>query len=87
MTVLTHRERVNKALNHEEADRVPRDLGGAGPANINITAYARLVEHWASRSRRARSAPGARPSRPPFQRRYFAASISTAGPYAWVRLR
>ena len=45
MTALTHRQRVTKALNHEEADRVPRDLGGAGPANINITAYARLVEH------------------------------------------
>ena len=45
MTVLTHRERVNKALNHEEADRVPRDMGGAGPANINITAYTNLVEH------------------------------------------
>jgi uroporphyrinogen decarboxylase len=45
MTALTHRERVIKALNHEEADRVPRDLGGAGPANINITAYTNLVEH------------------------------------------
>ena len=45
MTALSHRERVTKALNHEEADRVPRDLGGAGPANINITAYTNQVEH------------------------------------------
>jgi len=26
--VLTHRERVIKALNHSEPDRIPRDLGG-----------------------------------------------------------
>ena len=44
MAALTHRERVMKALNHEEPDRVPRDLGGGIASGIHITAYTRLVE-------------------------------------------
>ncbi len=45
MAALSHRERVVKALNHEEADRVPRDLGQAVATSINAEAYNRLVKH------------------------------------------
>lgn len=45
MSTLTHRERVIKALNHEEPDRVPLDLGGAGVTTTNTIAYARLVKY------------------------------------------
>ena len=44
MTTLNHRERALKALNHEETDRVPVDLGGAATANIHLEAYSRLTE-------------------------------------------
>jgi uroporphyrinogen decarboxylase len=42
---MTHRERVLAALNHEEPDRVPRDLGQGVATGINVKAYSRLVEH------------------------------------------
>ena len=45
MTTLTHRERVLKSLNHEEADRVPVDLGGTSVTSIDIDAYGRLAEY------------------------------------------
>jgi uroporphyrinogen decarboxylase len=45
MSTLTHRERVIKALSHEEPDRVPLDLGGAGVTTTNTKAYARLVKY------------------------------------------
>ena len=41
----THRERVLAALNHEEADRVPIDLGSTFVSGILIDAYDRLKEH------------------------------------------
>ncbi len=44
MPALSHRERVIKALNHEEPDRVPMDLGGTGVTTINVKAYTRLVQ-------------------------------------------
>lgn len=39
---MTSRERVLKALNHQEPDRVPFDLGGTGMTSIHITAYRNL---------------------------------------------
>jgi uroporphyrinogen decarboxylase len=45
MATLSHRERVVKALNHEEPDRVPRDLGGAATATIHVPAFNRLVKY------------------------------------------
>ena len=42
---ITHRERVNKALNHEETDRVPMDFGGSHETGIQADTYARLLEH------------------------------------------
>ena len=41
----TPRERVLAALNHEEPDRVPIDLGGTGASSIVIQAYERLKAH------------------------------------------
>ena len=37
------RERVLAALNHEEPDRVPIDLGSCGPTAIHVHAYERLL--------------------------------------------
>lgn len=45
MATITHRDRVLTALDHREPDRVPKDLGGAGPTAIHVAAYARLVKH------------------------------------------
>ena len=42
---MTSRERVNKALNHEEPDRVPIDLGGF-QTGIHRKAYAALLKHF-----------------------------------------
>lgn len=42
---MTHRERVMKALNHEEPDRVPIDIGGMLCTGIMAVAYKRLKEH------------------------------------------
>ncbi len=39
------RERVLAALNHEEPDRVPLDLGGTLATSINIGAYEKLKSH------------------------------------------
>jgi hypothetical protein len=38
----THRERILAALNHEEADRVPIDFGGAEFTSITLAGYERL---------------------------------------------
>ena len=35
-------ERVRLALNHQEADRIPFDLGGTGLTTIHIDAYENL---------------------------------------------
>jgi uroporphyrinogen decarboxylase len=45
MAYTSHRDRVVMALNHEEADRVPRDLAQGPATGINATAYSRLVDH------------------------------------------
>lgn len=42
---LTSRERVRLALNHEETDRVPVDLGGSDCTTITVKAYDLLKEH------------------------------------------
>ncbi len=41
----TSRERVLAAINHEEPDRVPIDLGGTGASSIVVDAYDRLKQH------------------------------------------
>ena len=38
----THRDRILAALNHEEADRVPIDLGGAEFSTMTVPAYKNL---------------------------------------------
>jgi len=42
---MNSRERVLKALNHQEPDRVPFDLGGTVVTGIHATAYAALREY------------------------------------------
>jgi uroporphyrinogen decarboxylase len=44
MADLTHRERALKALNHQETDRVPIDMGGLSQTNINVIPYVGLVK-------------------------------------------
>ena len=45
MAEMGHRERVIRALNHEEPDRVPRDLGGTSVTTINEAAYHKLLAY------------------------------------------
>lgn len=42
---MNSRERVRLALNHEQPDRVPFDLGGTGLSNIHLDAYRNLRRH------------------------------------------
>ena len=42
---LTSRDRVLQALNHQEPDRIPFDLGGTGLSTIHVTAYQNLRRH------------------------------------------
>jgi uroporphyrinogen decarboxylase len=42
---MNSRERVRRALNHQEPDRVPFDLGGTGLTTIHVTAYDNLRRH------------------------------------------
>jgi len=42
---LTSRERILKAVQHEETDRVPIDLGGTDCSSIAIGPYRKLCEH------------------------------------------
>ncbi len=42
---MSHRERVTRALSHEETDRVPIDFGGSHETGIQTDAYAALLEH------------------------------------------
>ena len=44
MPAMTHRERVVKALSHEEPDRVPRDLGQGPASSVHIVTYKGLLE-------------------------------------------
>jgi len=43
--MLTSRQRVMKAVNHQEPDRVPIDLGGHPSSGISAIAYNRLKRH------------------------------------------
>lgn len=45
MSAITHRERVIKALNHQEPDRVPIDLGGTTATMIVSGACERLKRY------------------------------------------
>jgi len=46
MAEMTSRERVWAAVNHEEPDRVPLDVGGGGNTTLAVEAYERLLAHW-----------------------------------------
>jgi len=41
------RQRVNMALNHQEPDRIPFDLGGTVLTSIHVNAYRNLVDEAA----------------------------------------
>lgn len=43
---LSHRERVIKALSHQEADRVPIDLGSTANSSIHVLGYQKLKAHF-----------------------------------------
>ena len=45
MKTMTHRERVLAAVNHEEPDRVPVDIGATRVTSIHRVAYVNLVKH------------------------------------------
>ena len=44
MSILSSRERVRIALNHEEADRIPIDFGGSRITGIAAIAYRKLIQ-------------------------------------------
>jgi hypothetical protein len=41
---LTSRERINMALNHQEADRIPIDFGGTDTSTIMLGPYMELAK-------------------------------------------
>ncbi len=43
---LSHRERVMRALSHEEPDRVPFDLGGTRCSTVHVVEYQKLKAHF-----------------------------------------
>jgi len=45
MVGMTSRERVLKALEHEEPDRVPLDVGGGFSTSISIEGYEKLKRY------------------------------------------
>lgn len=51
LETLTSRERILKALNHEEADRVPMDLGGTHDSAIVVEGYERLKAYFGVESK------------------------------------
>ena len=51
---MTSRERVEKALNHEEPDRVPVDLGASYVSGIMASSYDRLKKHLGLTGRKTR---------------------------------
>jgi uroporphyrinogen decarboxylase len=46
MADMTPRERVWAALNHQEPDRVPLDIGGGASTTIIEEGYEKLKQHW-----------------------------------------
>jgi len=62
MAEMSHRERILRAINHQEPDRVPVDIGGTFATTLTIPAFAQLAAYkgWAAPSagamlRRSRS--------------------------------
>ncbi len=51
---MNSRQRVLAAINHEEADRIPIDLGGTCVTGINLRAYGGLRRHLGMKDGRAR---------------------------------
>jgi uroporphyrinogen decarboxylase len=45
MSQMNARQRVVQALNHQEPDRIPFDLGGTGLTTMHVTAYRNLRQH------------------------------------------
>jgi uroporphyrinogen decarboxylase len=45
VTQMTHRQRVLAALNHQQPDRVPIDLGATRNTGINLFAYRKLLDY------------------------------------------
>ena len=45
MAEMTSRERVLAALNHEEPDRIPLDIGGGSSTSILVEGYEKLKQH------------------------------------------
>lgn len=48
MPSMSHRERVLRALNHQETDRVPLDLGGTRSTSLVVECYEKLNRHLGS---------------------------------------
>jgi len=48
MATISHRERVLRALNHQEPDRVPLDLGATRSTSLVVEAYEKLNRHLGS---------------------------------------
>jgi uroporphyrinogen decarboxylase len=48
MATMSHRERVLRALNHQEPDRVPLDLGATRSTSLVVEAYEKLNRHLGS---------------------------------------
>jgi uroporphyrinogen decarboxylase len=46
MAEMTPRERVVTALNHQEPDRVPLDIGGGTSTTLIVEGYERLKAEW-----------------------------------------
>ena len=46
MAEMTSRERVVSALNHQEPDRVPLDIGGGSSTTMVVESYERLKSEW-----------------------------------------
>ncbi len=42
---MTSRERILKALNHQECDRIPRDLGGTESSGMTANSLFKLCTH------------------------------------------
>lgn len=43
---MNSRERLLKALDHQEPDRVPLDLGSTQVSGIHVVAYQNLIAMW-----------------------------------------
>jgi uroporphyrinogen decarboxylase len=53
---LSHRERVLRALSHQESDRVPFDFGSTVNSSIHVSAYQDLKAHFGVHAEDAGSA-------------------------------